>query len=399
MKYLKLVFLLLINYSINAQTFSDTLIEYDVVMQTYDTILPVLYSDTVQFDYSNSSIGNFGNSILLSLTPPTDSLFIGSDFNWPHIAHDYYSVESYPLRTSCKLAFYRDTTVIIGGTANLVSRSHILASAVNFFDHFTNQYEWDSVVILPAYDNGVPNPNLPTPKVVSVTYAIHATDLGNIRALSLVKLSQPIGSNLGWIGFGFSTDDSYFAGKVFHKFSYPTGYRPIDSLYYYDGNNMMYNYGYLSHFTPNDIGVLSNDAILFHGQGGSSVIYTNNTEYYTMGCGSFSHNYCHERIKPSLFYAFKSYLGDFLSVVEIPSEQNNDFTMFPNPASETVTIQNQSNTRIDEIIIYKLSGEFVLSILPKSKSQIISLNQLAAGIYIIEVKTGSESIRQKLAIQ
>lgn len=74
-----------------------------------------------------------------------------------------------------------------------------------------------------------------------------------------------------------------------------------------------------------------------------------------------------------------------LDDVSIDSKiQQEHFSIYPNPASETVQITNVSN--LEEIRIYNLSG----SLVQIEKTSIFSVAQLNPGVYLIVVRTSSD---------
>ena len=48
---------------------ADTIIVYDVIANTIDTILPVVVDPSITFDYTSSSPGSLGNQVPLSGLP------------------------------------------------------------------------------------------------------------------------------------------------------------------------------------------------------------------------------------------------------------------------------------------------------------------------------------------
>ena len=72
-------------------------------------------------------------------------------------------------------------------------------------------------------------------------------------------------------------------------------------------------------------------------------------------------------------------------------------SIFPNPASETISIKILSNLQEKNnhtIEIMKLTGETVISHLFDGKTSTISLKGLSSGIYIYTIKTNNEILKR-----
>jgi hypothetical protein len=84
----------------------------------------------------------------------------------------------------------------------------------------------------------------------------------------------------------------------------------------------------------------------------------------------------------------------------INESRNIVFSLFPNPASEIVTL-NINNTKIEdlEINIYSITGELVMSEMLKQFHKQINIGDLSNGIYMVEIKSEEWLGKQKLIIQ
>ena len=70
---------------------------------------------------------------------------------------------------------------------------------------------------------------------------------------------------------------------------------------------------------------------------------------------------------------------------------SNSFTLYPNPAQKT--LQLQTNTTIDKIIITDLSGKIILE--QRQNTNQVNIEQLSVGMYFIEVFSGDEKFTSK----
>lgn len=70
----------------------------------------------------------------------------------------------------------------------------------------------------------------------------------------------------------------------------------------------------------------------------------------------------------------------------------NSVVLFPNPVKDIVTVSTLNSTVIDKIVVYTLSGKKVI----ESTNTIISVENLAQGVYIVEVFSGEQKLVRKL---
>ncbi|NTW31840.1 MAG: T9SS type A sorting domain-containing protein [Bacteroidetes bacterium] len=79
---------------------------------------------------------------------------------------------------------------------------------------------------------------------------------------------------------------------------------------------------------------------------------------------------------------------------------NNNFNLYPNPASDFVTL-NIDNSNHEEAIlnIYNIIGELIRSETIQKNQQQINVGNLNNGIYVLEIKSNGWSEKQKLMIQ
>lgn len=84
------------------------------------------------------------------------------------------------------------------------------------------------------------------------------------------------------------------------------------------------------------------------------------------------------------------------SVNEIPE---NGFLLFPNPANETVSIQ-QEETGEMQISVYSAEGKLQLEEkYPQTKTATMNIKSLAAGMYFIRVQSGENAVMKKLLVE
>ena len=79
--------------------------------------------------------------------------------------------------------------------------------------------------------------------------------------------------------------------------------------------------------------------------------------------------------------------------------QKFSFNIFPNPASDYLTIAMPANVSKAEIKIYNLLGELEYSSIDTKQSTNIDVSTLASGLHIIQIATGNNISRQKFIKQ
>jgi hypothetical protein len=96
------------------------------------------------------------------------------------------------------------------------------------------------------------------------------------------------------------------------------------------------------------------------------------------------------------FVATNCYLTGILN----PFENENFFKIYPNPASDMITLNLVDNRHnINAVLsIYTLTGQLVRTELVQTQQQ-INLENLCNGVYIVEISSEHSSAKQKLVIQ
>ena len=78
-------------------------------------------------------------------------------------------------------------------------------------------------------------------------------------------------------------------------------------------------------------------------------------------------------------------LPSYLNVDEFLTSK---FNVFPNPASDFVTITNNENIGVEEIEVYDINGKNIKSQNYSNQNEIqLNISDLAAGTYIFHIKT------------
>jgi len=78
--------------------------------------------------------------------------------------------------------------------------------------------------------------------------------------------------------------------------------------------------------------------------------------------------------------------------------QNNSVLVYPNPATDILYVENKMGNKINDIILYDVSGRIVREHYDVSAKN-ISVSGLKKGIYILKVIVGKEATTQKIIIK
>ncbi len=75
------------------------------------------------------------------------------------------------------------------------------------------------------------------------------------------------------------------------------------------------------------------------------------------------------------------------------------FSVYPNPASATVTIDSGSAEVIEHITLYSVLGQKVLNLTPSTVKAEINISQLTAGMYLVQVQVQGQTSTRRLVKQ
>lgn len=376
----------------------DTILVYNLVEKTVDTILPVSFDPSISFDKTSSYTGTLVGSVPLSLSPPDTNLFSGSSFSDIERAELFFNVKDYPVRTAVKLFRYEKDSINGSCSGVLVHQNLVLTGA-----HCCFKTSWlsDSILAVPAYDNGMYHPDLPLSPVNKI-YIFKSFCDKFINDIALLELKYPIGQKTGWIGMAFTTDSAFFAEKVFHKLSYPAIKSPFDPAKIYNGDTLYYNYGYIDILSPGFLGIKSTEAAAIPGQSGSSFIYTDHSDYYSVGVLNFSNKYRHYQISNDVFYQFKNIMDNYASLKPDTFIHKSIPKIYPNPLREGAAVLEFANPNA-EIYMFSLfdgQGKLIYSLSGVSGTRVmIERKDLPAGLYFFTLSTGNIIHTGKLIIQ
>jgi len=358
-KYIWIFLILLKSWNVWGQ--SDSIVVYDPQTRTVKVIPPVAYHTTVTFDKTSGSIGAMGNQTALSLLCPTSHLMDGTAFTEIARAELFFNITDFPIRTATRLFRYVNDSLCGACSGILVGKNMVLTAAHCIRDKDNKKWRGDSTLIATGYDNGKFHALLPQ-SMVSKYYIFNSyyTAKSGIRDFALLQLKDPIGEQTGWIGMAFNTDPQYFSNKVFHKLSYPADASLVDTAIHVNGDTLYYNYGNIDVLYAGSLGLNSPKARLIPGQSGSSLFYTDNTDYYSMGVAIFSSNYTHYGITNQVFYQFKNLIENYATVNSIESYEKSICRVYPNPLREYAHIEfDNPHFLTHSLVVFNSYGQLV----------------------------------------
>lgn len=359
----------------------DTLIVYDIASQSIDTILPVATGTSVAFAKTSSSTGTMGNNVPLSLSPPTTNLFSGSDFCDISKAANFFNLASYPARTGVALRYYRGDSLKTGCSGMLVSPSAVLTAAHCVFNSNNRTFAvFDSLKICPAYNNGMDYPALPVSMAKKIYIFKNYYDQRGSDDIALILLEEPIGLQTGWVGIGYESNLNNYLNKVLHKFSYPC--RDPFGNRVFNGDTMYYNYGYIN-ITSGFLGINSPAATGAQGQSGSSLLYTDNSDYYSVAVFNYSNSYYHYPITQNVFAQFEHVLTTYATGIEPEHHMKSAPGIYPNPFGKVLYIESNEakdlSVRLSNSLGQILKEVHISSGAPAE----LNTNDLEPGLYFL----------------
>lgn len=379
---------------LHVQAQADTILVLDLATQVTSTILPVPFSATVTSGNTSSSAGSMGNVFPLSLVPPAANLFSGANFSRLAHANSFFNLADYPARTAVRLnQHYNDTSVSIC-SGMIVGPCFVMTSGICIANVMTKAFlSFDSIRVFPAFNNGMQQPGLPSAKVKKIYMFKHFS--AGTHDVALLELDAPIGLQTGWTGIGFNSAANFSAGKVYHKFSYPSAPQPGNPTKIYNGDTLYYNYGEIVE-SGNYLMVGSSQAEAIPGMGGSTFLFSDNVKYYSLGLCSFSNNYLHYRIDNSAFYQLKNVLDNSACPVDVSINSHSKaglaLRLYPNPMAEDAVLEFDYNASERYRLTISNSLGQTLRTVPVTGGRVhIARQQLPAGIYVLQLRAGNSS--------
>lgn len=404
LKLQTLILLFVLPLHLLAQT--DSLISYDTKTKEIKTVLQNYSSEDKNFDFTKWNYGSEEGFVFLPREKPANT-YNGAGFIDYTPAQNLFSVNDYPIRTAVKLFRYENDSAKQTCSGIMIAADLVLTAChcVQYYDTVENKYLFrDSLLAIPAYDNGKENPLFFSNRSEKYFFFKSALYRPLTKDIAIIKLQEPVGTKTGWIGVAFANDDNFFRNNLFHKLSYPATVDVFDSTRVYYGDTLYYNYGTLDLIDSYYLGYNING---IRGQSGSSLFYTDNNQYYSFGVLSYATQSKHRRINKDTFYAFKLLIeGDTPTTVGNTELPNNYYLSeaYPNPFNPSTRINYVLPTNnFVQIKVYDILGREVRTLVNEYKSKgnyeiTFTANNLVSGIYFIRMQSSAFVSTRKIIL-
>lgn len=91
------------------------------------------------------------------------------------------------------------------------------------------------------------------------------------------------------------------------------------------------------------------------------------------------------------------YEGEFQDNMAVKDLANNEVSVYPTVTKDLVNVTSKSN--IDNITVFNTAGQMVLRDAPKANETQIKVSALPAGVYIVKIQNGKETISKKIIVK
>ncbi len=371
-----------------------SILVFDLENGSIDTITNIIFNPSISNETSPFNIGDDQRIENLEQTPPIEGVFPNTQFSTKKKVDGTYDLNAYPIRTSVKIFYIKNDTLKDLCSGSFISEQHVLSAAHCYTRLNTNNLLFDTLLVCPAFDKGIVNPDYNCSYVRKVK-VIKDWDFNTDFAV--LELKEAVGKKTGWLGLAFDDRVDPFDEDIFYKFSYPNNPVPFVDEFPYNGDSLYYNYGKVT-LLEDWIGVLGANGV--NGESGSSIIRVQNNEaYHTFGVMSFGLDLKHSRFSNETYFLIKHLIKDALVSSSANISQEKEAILYPNPSSGLFQIKYESKKGAAEITIYDALGRKVFSNLGHYEGDIIDANKLKPGLYIVTIKIGDSFWVKKIFLE
>ena len=386
----KIIALLFISCPLFLFAQMDTIVVFDIPSQTMQ-LVPIHPFDTlIRSDSVPGFIGNWQNQVDLKLTLP-DTTPPNSTFSNLELALNDFDLLKYPTRTNVAIVWsdsiYEQTALCSG---SLISENVVLTAAhcLGQFN-INNEFIWkpDGMNVSPSHSGGFPQPTIG--KIRIEKYVIlkgfydNPFEPGNLD-IGLIILKEPIGRNIGWLGFGFNNDSLFYTQPIFYNFSYP-------GREGYDGEDMYYYYGRFKSINLNS-GYVGHGGVGIPGMSGGNFFFSNNE--INISYGEHVYPGVYKLITRENYFAIKQIVEMFEVGISEEVTNNNDILIYPNPMIENATIEVLNPNLLKVRLTFALFNSFGIECIKRVNIQqsktLLKRENLKPGLYIFKLLDETE---------
>ncbi len=367
-------------------------LRYDLQQDQVDTLAYPAYDSTQLRAQTPASMGSLPGLATLPTQVPPGLQFNQTTFSRKIRVEDSLSVTDYPIRCAVKIFGVEADTLVHLCSGMMVSRSLVLTSSHCFRTGDEDTLAYDSLLLIPAYDQGSAAPAIGEARAKTV-WMSSAFPRDIYRDWALIEIDQPLGDLTGWIGVGLEADDNFFLSPTFYKFGYPnaTSFFPTNS---YNGDTLYLSWGKIDLVHPEYFGVNGHRDGL-PGESGSVLATPTADGWALYGTFIFLSDFRHARILPEGFWFIESQVAaDILTPIESPTPSAVRLWVSANGGWLSFSKLPPSSF---QLALYSLQGKRLVSWREPNPQNLLPLPaSLPAGIYLLRGRIDDQPYAQKV---
>lgn len=381
--------------SFNCLSQTKPILVFDLQNSSLDSLAIPTIDNSISRGQTQFYIGNY-NGVFANLDSiiPSTNIFPNSQFSLKTRVDENYNLNDFPIRATVALFRWKNDSLAQLCSGNMISPKHALLAAhcISRPDTSSPLHQFDSLMVSPAYNNGIYNANFRNSKVKKIFLFRSWNFFG--EDMAVLELEEDIGLKTGYIGIGFNDNKQDLEDDLFYKFSYPAVSYFLGDSNAYNGDTLYSSFGLLDFFSPTIIGV--NNAIGVPGESGSSFIRIRPYRDYTsFGVMSFANKLSHSRFNNFRFHSIKAIIeNDLLSEGE-PKVDQEVISIYPNPCDDGFYLDLPQNQKITGLRIFDAFGKLVQVNRNLSGFELVNISDLKSGFYNLEIEVDSEKQYQK----